>query len=117
MQFENFEKRGGIFFQQLLAQAVVAGFEDFADVLGHVFANAGKFAQLGGFLGDIFDALGHGEEQLGDFLVGAVAADDGAVDFKQLRCFAQDFGYFAVFHGGGSAPEDSSHSGFGVFRR
>ena len=41
-------------------------------------------------LGDLFDALGHAEEQLRDFFVAAVAADDGAVDFKQLRRLAQD---------------------------
>jgi hypothetical protein len=67
---------------------------------GHVFADAGEFAELGVVFGDFLDALVHAEEQLGHFFVGAVTADDGAVDFKQLRGFLEDFGDFPVFHGG-----------------
>ncbi len=51
-------------------------------------------------LRDGFDALGEAFEQLGDSFVAAIAADDGAVDFEQLGCFAEDFGDFAIFHAG-----------------
>ena len=46
LQLEQIEQGGRIFFQQLLAQAVVAGFQDFVDVLGHAFADAGQFLEF-----------------------------------------------------------------------
>ena len=67
-------------------------------MLGHVFADAGQFAELLVVFGDIFDALGDAVEQLGDFFVAAVAADDGAVNFEQLRGIAKYPGDFLVFH-------------------
>ena len=90
--------RGRIFLQQLLAQGVIAGFQDLADVLGHVLADAGQFAEFLIVLGEFFDALVHAEQEFGDFFIGAIAADDGAVDFEQLRGFAEYLCDFAVFH-------------------
>ena len=76
------EKGSGILFQQLLAQAVIAGLENFADVLGHAVAHAGQLFQLLVVLGEIFDALVNAIEQLGDFFVAAVAPDHRAVNFE-----------------------------------
>ena len=56
---------------------------------GHVVAYAGKFLQLGVVLGEVFDALVDAVEQLGHFLVAAVAADDRAIDLQQLRRLPQ----------------------------
>ena len=100
LQLQQVEQRRRIFLQQLLAQAVVAGLENFVDVLGHAVADAGQFLELFRILGDIFDALVDAVEQLGDFFVAAVAADDRAVDFQQLRRLAQDSGDFPIFHDG-----------------
>ncbi len=41
---------------------------------------------------------GNAIEQLGDFLVAAIAADHGAIDFKQLGRLAKNFGDVFVFH-------------------
>ena len=89
---------GGIFLQQFLAQGVVAGVQNFLDVLGHAVADAGKFRELLLVVGEVFDAFGNAVEQLGDFFVAAVAADNGAVDFEQLRGLAQNLGDVSIFH-------------------
>ena len=65
LEGEEVEKRRRIFFQELLAQAVVAGVEDFVDVLGHAVADAGKFGELLAVLGEFLDALGQAVEQFG----------------------------------------------------
>ncbi len=96
---EKLKNSGGIFFQQFLAEAVIAGGQNFADVLGHAFADAGKLLELLFILGDILDALGEAAEQIGDFFIAAVAADDGAINFEQLRGFAENFCNVAVVHG------------------
>ncbi len=98
LQRKQIEQRGRIFLQQLLAEGVVAGFQDFLDVLGHAVADAGQLFEFLVVLGEIFDALVDAVQQLGHFLVAAIAADDGAVDFEQLRRLAQDSGDLAVFH-------------------
>ena len=56
LERENVENRRGIFLQELLAEAVVAGLENFVDVIGHAFADAGKFGELVAVFGEIFDA-------------------------------------------------------------
>lgn len=100
LEAEDFEKGGRIFGAKLGSQGVIAGGEDFADVLSHVVANAGKFCELFVVLGELFDALGDGFEKFGGFFVGAVAADDSAVDLEELSSFAKDAGDVAIFHGG-----------------
>ena len=67
---------------------------------GHIVADAGKFGELVAVGGDVFDAFVHAVQEFGGFFVAAVAADDGAVDFQELRGLAQDAGYVAIFHGG-----------------
>ena len=62
MQSEQLEQRRRIFFQKLLAQLVVTGLEDLADVLGHVLADAGKLAKLLDVFGEVFDALVEAEK-------------------------------------------------------
>ena len=69
-------------------------------MVGHVVADAGEFGELFVVLGEFFDALGDGFEEFGGFFVGAVAANDGAVDFEELSRFAKDAGDVAIFHGG-----------------
>src|SRR5579863_9223108 len=67
-------------------------------MLGHVFTDAGQFAELLVVFGEIFNALVDVVEQFGGFFIAAITPDDRAVDFEQLRRFAQDFCYFSVFH-------------------
>src|ERR1700735_1410593 len=95
---EQFEKGGRILFKKLLTEFVVAGLEDFADVFGHVFADAGQLAELLGVLANVLDALVQAVEEFSDFFVAAIAADNGAIDFEQLRGLTQDSGDFFVFH-------------------
>ena len=88
----------GYFFSSLLAQAVVAGLEDFLDVLGQAVADAGQFLEFFGVERQLLDRFGNAGDQLGGFFVTAVAADDGAVDFQQVRGLAQDARDFTIFH-------------------
>ena len=100
MQVEKFEERGGIFFQEFLTQAVVAFAEDFLDVFGHALADARKLLEFFCVLGKLRDGFGEPVDELGGFFVAAVAADDGAVNFKELRGLAQDAGDLLVVHAG-----------------
>ena len=100
LERENVENRRGIFLQELLAEAVVAGLENFVDVIGHAFADAGKRGELGAVFGEIFDALGNAGKQFGGAFVAAITADDGAVDFEEERGLVKDAGDVAIFHGG-----------------
>ncbi len=98
LQREHFEHGQRIFLQQLFAQAVVAGGENLADVLGHSFADAGKLFELFRIGGDDFDRFGQAGDQFGGFLITAIAADDGAVDLQQLRGLAQDARDLPILH-------------------
>ncbi len=100
LEAQDLEKSRRIFGAEFGAEGVVAGGEDFADVVSHVVADAGKFGELLGVLGELFDAFGDGFEKFGGFFVGAVTADNGAVDFEELSSFAKDAGNVAIFHGG-----------------
>ena len=62
LQSEQLEQRRRIFFQKFLSQLVVAGLEDLADVLGHVFADARELAKLLDVFGEVFDALVEAEK-------------------------------------------------------
>ena len=95
---EQLQKTGRILFEKLLTELVIAGLQDFADVLGHVFADARELAEFLGVLADVLNAFVQAVEKLGHFFVAAVAADDGAVDFEQLRRLTQNSGDFFVFH-------------------
>ncbi len=48
--------------------------------------------------GEVLDALGNVIEQLGYFFVAAIAADDRAIDFEQLRRLAQNLRDVFIFH-------------------
>ncbi len=98
LQVEQVQNRRRIFLQQFLAQAVVAGFEDFADVLGHPVADAGQCLELLVVRGKFFDALRNIFQKLRYFLVAAVAPDDRAINFEQLRGLTQDLCDVSIFH-------------------
>src|SRR5580700_1083400 len=95
---EQLQEGRGVLFEKFLAELVIAGLEDFADVLGHVFADTGKLAEFLGVFADVLDAFVEAIEKLGDFFVAAIAADYGAIDFQQLRGLTEDSGDFFVFH-------------------
>ncbi len=99
LQRKQFEHGQRVFLQQLFAQRVVPGGENFADVLGHAFADARKFLELFRIAGHDFDRFGQAGDQFGGFLITAVAPDDGAVDLQQLRGLAQNARDLPVFHG------------------
>ena len=98
LQLEQLENRFRIFFEELFAQGVVAGLEDFLDVVGKALADAGQIHELFAVRGEFFDGFRQAVEELRGPLVAAVAADHGAVDFQQLRRFPQDASDFAIFH-------------------
>ena len=98
LQREEVQNGFGIFLEKLFPQGIVAGLEDFLDVIGHAFADAGQFHQLFAVGGKFFDGFGQAVEQLRGALVAAETADHRAVDFEQLRRFAQDASDFAIFH-------------------
>ena len=88
----------GIFLEQLFAQAVVAGLHDFGKVLDHALADAGQFFELFRRCDEHCHRVGQGFDQFRGFLVAAVAADDGAINFEQLRGFAEYAGNLFVVH-------------------
>ena len=45
------------------------------------------------------DGVGETFDKFGGFLVGAVATDDGAINFQELRGFAEDASNLSVIHG------------------
>ena len=98
LQTENFEQGHRIFLQQFVAQGVVAGLQNLANVRGHTFADAWQFLQLLLVLGDVLDAFVHAVQQLRHFLVAAVAADNRSVNFQQLRRLTQNSCDFSIFH-------------------
>src|SRR5258708_29564477 len=65
----------------------------------HAVANPGKLFQFFGLLGELFDGVRQSRNKFGCFLVAAVTADDGPVNFQQLRGLAQDASYLLVVHG------------------
>ncbi len=99
LQRQNVEQGWRIFFQQLLAQAVIAGLQDFVDVLGHIVADAGKLGEFFAILREFLDAFVEAVDQLGGFFVAAVAPDDRAVNFEQLRRLVQYPRNLPIFHG------------------
>ena len=115
MHCEQIENRFGIFLEQLLAQAVVAGFDDFLDMLGQPFAHAGKLGQLLGVAREVGHRLGKAGDEFRGALVAAIAADDGAVDFQELRGVLQDARDLSIFHGllsTGDIPSAVAASGY-----
>ena len=98
LQRKQVEHGQRILLQHLFTQAVIAGGENFADVLGHAFADTGKLLELFRIGGDGFDRFGEAGDQFGGFLITAVAADDGAIDLQQLCGLAQHARDVAIFH-------------------
>jgi hypothetical protein len=100
LEREQVEDGRRIFLQELGAELVVAGLENFLDMLGHAVADAGQGSELLGVAGELLDGLGEAADEFGAALVAAVAADDGAVNFQELRGFAKNALDLAVFHTG-----------------
>ena len=98
LQREQFEHRDRIFLQQLFAQPVIAGGENFADVFGHAFADAGELFELFRLTRHGLDGFGKAGDQFGGFLIAAIAADDGAVDLQQLCGLAQNARDLPILH-------------------
>src|SRR5712671_3296171 len=67
-------------------------------MLGHALADAGQLLQLVRVFGQFLDRFVHSGNQLRGFLVTAIAPNDGAVDFKELRGVAKDAGDRLVVH-------------------
>src|SRR5438046_4971913 len=87
MEVQQHQERRRIFLEQLPAQRVVAGLNDFLQMLDHAVADSWKFFELFWFLHELFDGFGQAVDQFGGLLVTAVSADDGAVDFHMLSSF------------------------------
>src|SRR5260370_23154317 len=65
----------------------------------HAVANPGELVEFFGFLGELFDGVRQSRNKFGCFLVAAVTADNGAVNFQQLRGLAKDASNLLVVHG------------------
>ena len=99
LELQQIQNRRRIFLEQLPAQRVVAGLNDFLQMLDHAVADSWKFFELFRFLHELFDGFGQAVDQFGGLLITAVSADDGAVDFQKLRGFPEDAGDLFVVHG------------------
>src|SRR5258708_18979378 len=95
---QNIQQRDRIFLEQFLPQTVVAGFQDFLQMLGHALDYSWQFLQLVRVFRQILDGFVHSGNQLRGFLVTAIAPNDGAVDLEELRGVAKDAGNRLVVH-------------------
>src|SRR5262249_55434452 len=68
-------------------------------MLGHAFADAGQLRELLCVFGKLGNGVGKALDQLGSFLVAAVAAGLRTIDLEQMRGLAQGAGHFTVFRG------------------
>jgi len=68
---------GGVWFAGILA-----GLQDFLNVIGHALADAGEFHELVTVSGNLLDGLRQTIEELRAALVAAEAANHGAVNFE-----------------------------------
>ena len=67
-------------------------------MFGHAIADAGQLLELFAVQGEFFDRFRNAGDEFGGLLVAAVTADDGAVNFQQLRGFTQDARDITIFH-------------------
>ena len=74
-------------------------------MIDHALADAGEFEKFFRSGDELFDGLREAFDEFGGFFVGAVAADDGAIDFEELRGFAEDASDAFVVHGGNCSAE------------
>src|SRR5260370_4831924 len=100
MQLQQIENGRRIFPQQRLAQRVVAGLHNFLQVLDHAIADSRQLFQLFRFLDELLDGFRQAIDQFRGLLIAAITADDGAVNFEELRRFAQYAGNLFVVHAG-----------------
>ncbi len=100
LQLQHVQKRRRIFLQQLLAQRVVAGLHNLLEMFDHAVADSRQFLELFRLLHQLLDRFRQAVNQLGRLLVAAISADNGAVDFEELRGFAQYACNLFVVHGG-----------------
>ena len=98
LELQQIQNARRVFFQQLLAQRVVAGLHDFLQMLDHAVADARKFFELFRFLDELLDRFGQAFDQFRGLFVTAVSADDGAIDFEELRGFTENAGDLFVVH-------------------
>src|SRR6266481_6581873 len=103
LQLQQIQNRRRIFLQELLAQRVVAGLNDFLQVLDHAVADSRKFLKLLRFLDQLFDGFRQRVDQFGGLFVTSVPPDDRAVNFQELRGLAQDSSNLFVIHVGRSS--------------
>src|SRR5713226_6836974 len=68
-------------------------------MLDHAVADTREILQLFRVLCQLFDRVWQPRNELGRLFVAAIAADDGSVDFQELRGFPQDTSYLLVVHG------------------
>jgi hypothetical protein len=69
-------------------------------MLDHAVADARQFFELFRFLGELFDRFRQAVDEFGGLFITAVSADDGAIDFQELRGLAKNAGDLFVVHDG-----------------
>ncbi len=82
MQLDDLQQRCREFLQQFLPDRIVAGAEDFLDVLGHAVADAGQLGELVQIARDIFDSLAEVFEKLGNALVAAITVVESPINLE-----------------------------------
>ena len=63
LQFQQMQNRFGIFFEEFCSQGIIAGLENFLDVIGHALADAGQFHQFFAVARQLFDGFGQAVDQ------------------------------------------------------
>ena len=67
-------------------------------MFGHALADSRKFFQLFRFLDELLDGFGKAVDQFGGLLIAAIAPNNRAVDFQELRRLPQYAGNLFVVH-------------------
>src|SRR5689334_14466756 len=88
----------GYFFQQLLAQRIIARLPDLLQLLDHPFADSRQLFELFRLFHELFDRFRQTVNQLSSLFIAAVPADDCAINFQKLRGVAQDSCDLLVVH-------------------
>jgi hypothetical protein len=100
LEIKNVEQGDRELLEELLAETVVAGSDDFLDVFDHALTDSRQLPKLVGLFGELFDGFVHTGNELSGLFVGTVAADDRTIDFEKLGGFAENARYGLVVHGG-----------------
>src|SRR5712664_167194 len=98
LELQQIQNGRRIFLEEFFAQRIIAGLNDFLQMLDHAVADSRKLFKFSWLLDELLNGFRQAVDQFGGLLVAAVSADDGAINFQELRGFAKYAGDLFVVH-------------------